>query len=157
MNRSLPPQHRGESAWLDNPLSSLQREVNRLFDHGFHGFLGAPMRAASVVPSVELRETDKAFEVSAELPGVDEKDVQVTFDKDTLTIRGEKKAERDETKEGYHVSERSYGSFLRQVHVSGAVDEGKISAHFAKGVLKVSLPKSAEAGSTEKKIAVQSA
>lgn len=157
MNRSMMPRDPRESGWLDNPFAALQKEVNRIFDDNVHGFLDALHRPGAVLPSLELHETDKTFEVSAELPGVEEKDVQVTFDKGLLTIRGEKKSEHDEDKDGYSVSERSYGSFRRQLRLSGPVDEAKMTATFAKGVLKVILPKQPEAKSTEKKIAVQSA
>jgi len=90
-----------------------------------------------------------------ELPGVDEKDVQVTFDDGVLTIKGEKKTEKEETKAGYHVSERSYGSFLRTLDLPTDIDAEKISAKCVKGVLKITLPKLAEAKSKAKKIEIR--
>lgn len=133
MFRSLIPFGRDER----DPFASLQREMNRLFDEAFQGV--PPVTAngkALLSPSVDVKETDKAVEVTAELPGIDEKDVQVTFADDVLTIKGEKKMEKEEAKEGYKISERSYGAFER-AWAFADVDADKIAANFAKGVLKV--------------------
>lgn len=155
MLRSLLPSRRSPLASFDEPFVSLQREMNRLFEDAFRGYPAAGNGHALITPSIEVKETDKAIEVAAELPGVDEKDVQVTFADGVLTIKGEKKSEKEETKAGYHVSERSYGAFLRSLDVAGGVDAEKISASCAKGVLKVVLPKLAEAQSKAKKIEIK--
>ena len=156
MFRSLMPFARRDELASD-PFMSLQREMNRLFDESFRGVPALTTNGGtSLSPSIDVKETDQAVEVSAELPGMDEKDVQVTFEDDVLTIKGEKKMEKEESKAGYYLSERSYGSFERSLRIPD-VDGDKISAAFAKGVLTVTLPKLAETKSRTRKIAIQSA
>jgi HSP20 family protein len=126
-----------------DPFLTLHREMNRLFDDVFRGF-GSPGLSPSREgrlgwPKVELSETDKALTVSAELPGMSEKDVQVEIANGVLTIRGEKKAEHKG--EGRYFSERYYGAFERQIPLDD-VQEDKVEAAFKNGVLTVSLPKS---------------
>jgi len=146
MFRSLLPSTRR----VNDPFLSLQREMNRLFDDAFGGYAtpartGGDGGARLLIPSVDVKETEKTIEVEAELPGVEEKDVQVTLEDNVLTIKGEKKAEKEETKKDYYSCERSYGSFLRSFELPANVDAGKVNATFAKGVLKVTLPKTAAA------------
>jgi HSP20 family protein len=123
-------------------FSSLQREINRVFENILDA---APMRnmpAAAAAPlRLDVNEDEKAFHVTADLPGLNEKDVEVTFQDGNLTIRGEKKVERDEKKDTWHIVERSYGSFARQLGFPSNVDAEKIDAKFDKGVLTVTLPK----------------
>ena len=109
------------------------------------------------MPTVDVSETDKAYEITAELPGMDEKNVEVKLANGLLTIKGEKQDEKEEKKKDYHMRERSYGSFERSFQVPDGVDADKIEANFKKGVLTVILPKSAEAQKAEKKITVKSA
>ena len=109
------------------------------------------------MPPADVSETDNAYEITAELPGMDEKNVEVKVANGVLTIRGEKQDEKEEKKKGYHMRERSYGSFERSFQVPDGVDADKIEANFKKGVLTVILPKSAEAQKAEKKITVKSA
>ena len=109
------------------------------------------------MPTVDISETDKAYEITAELPGMDEKNVEVKLANGLLTIKGEKQDEKEEKKKDYHMRERSYGSFERSFQVPDGVDADKIEANFKKGVLTVILPKSAEAQKAEKKITVKSA
>jgi len=111
----------------------------------------------ALAPSIDVSENDKGIEVTAELPGVDEKDVEVTLADNLLTIKGEKKSEREEKEEGSYVSERSYGSFQRSFSLPYEVDAGKVEAKFDKGVLKISLPKSPELKKKTKKIAIKGA
>jgi HSP20 family protein len=148
-----------------DPFLTLHREMNRLFDDVFRGFaplgpVGNPLIEGQFAwPRLELSETDKAVTVSAELPGLSEKDVQVEITSGVLSIRGEKKAERNhESKSatGYFskfVSERYYGSFERQVPVEG-VEEDKAQAEFKNGVLTVTLPKSEQSNRNVKRIAI---
>jgi len=151
MFRSLiPSSHR-----VGEPFSSLQREINRLFEDTFGAIEPTGDGKPFVMPSIDVKETDKAVEVEAELPGVDEKDVQVTFEDGVLTIKGEKKTQKEESKAGYRVSERSYGSFVRTLDLPSGIDADKISADCAKGVLKITLPKLAEARSKAKKIEIK--
>lgn len=143
------------------PFESLRREMDRLFDD-FHPGLPRirpgqvwPKAAWDVVPAVDVSEKDGAYEVTAELPGMAEKDIEVKLADGMLTIKGEKKEEKEEKEKDYYLSERRYGSFQRSFQVPEGIDTGRISANFAKGVLTVTLPKSAEAKQKEKKIEVK--
>jgi len=141
-----------------DPFFTLHREMNRLFEDVFRGFgsmggFGSPLMEGQFGwPKIELNETDKAVTVSAELPGLSEKDVQVEFANGVLSIRGEKKAERSE--EGKFFSERYYGSFARQIAIDG-VQEDKAEASFRNGVLTVTLPKTEQASQNVKRIAIK--
>ena len=143
--RSLMPVGRDRNvARSDNPFMSLQREIDRLFDdftRGLPAFSGAGTEA--MVPSVDVTENDKQIEITAELPGLEEKDVQVNFADNVLTIRGEKKAEKEEKDKTYRLVERSYGSFVRSLELPDGVDANAIKASIDKGVLKVTVPKPA--------------
>ena len=153
------------------PFESLRREIDRLFDD-FHPFdfrlpstrslfaheLPSLRNAGwSVAPAMDLVEKDKEYEITAELPGIDEKNVEIKLSNHTLTIKGEKKEEKEEKDKDYYLSERRYGSFQRSFQVPEGVDTGKIDASFSKGVLTVKLPKTAEAQKAEKKITVKAA
>jgi HSP20 family protein len=157
--RSLIPFGRyPESRDLDTALSTLQRQMNRMFEDTFRDVPVLRGDGKSLLePSMDVKETDKAIEIEAELPGVDEKDVEVTFEDGVLTVKGEKRAEKEEKKAGYYMSERSYGSFLRSIGVPSGIDVEKISANFDKGVLKVTLPKLPEAQTKSKRIEVKPA
>lgn len=151
MFRSLLPASRRS----DDTFLSLRQEMNRLFDDAFRGLPGfASNDKVVLAPSIDLKETDKAVEVQAELPGVDQKDVDVTYANGVLTIKGEKKAEKEESKAGYHFTERSYGSFLRSFSIDD-VDADKIQANFDKGVLRITLPKTPAAAAKTKKIEIR--
>ncbi|QQO19928.1 Hsp20/alpha crystallin family protein [Bradyrhizobium diazoefficiens] len=138
-----------------DPFLTLHREMNRLFDDVFRGFGGTMpsqlMQGRFGWPKVELSETDKALTVSAELPGLTEKDVEVEIAGGVLTVRGEKKAERNG--EGRYFTERFYGAFERQIPLEG-VEEDKAEASFRDGVLTISLPKSEKARESVKRIAI---
>lgn len=110
-----------------------------------------------VTPAMDLVEKEKAYEVTAELPSIDETDVEIKLANHTLTIRGEKTEEKEEKKKDYYLAERRYGSFQRSFQVPESVDTSRIEASFAKGVLKVMLPKTADAQKAEKKIEVEAA
>ncbi|HTV30000.1 MAG TPA: Hsp20/alpha crystallin family protein [Xanthobacteraceae bacterium] len=153
------------------PFESLRREVNRLFDDFDGGFWRAPFASSfldiapfrrpnvtfTAVPAVDIAETDKAYEITAELPGIDEKNVEVKVANGVLTIKGEKQEEKEEKNKDYYMRERSFGSFRRSFSVPEGVDGDKIDASFKKGVLSVTLPKSTEVPKAEKKIAVKAA
>ena len=143
-----------------DPFLAMRAEMDRVFDsflgRGF-GRLAAPAKVEDgdvVMPSIDVRETETEFVVEAELPGMDEKDVSVTLNNGILTLKGEKKSEREEKKDDYHLLERSYGSFQRSFQVSDTVDGEKVQADFEKGVLKVTLPKRPEAMKAEKRIPI---
>jgi HSP20 family protein len=106
---------------------------------------------------VDVAETDTAYEITAELPGMDEKNIEVNVANGGITIKGEKKEETEEKKKDYYVSERRYGSFERYFTLPEAADADKIAATFKNGVLKVTLPKTAEAQKPAKKIEIKAA
>jgi len=140
----------------DNPFMSLQREIDRLFDDFTRGFPAFSTGGGNeMLPSVDVTETDKQIEITAELPGLEEKDVQVNFADNVLTIRGEKKAEKEEKDKTFRLVERSYGSFVRSLQLPDGVDANTIKASIDKGVLKVTVPKPAPA--QVKKIDVKAA
>ena len=162
---AVPP-----AAPSQHPLMALRDEVDRLFDNFFptvagrHGLfdmdpfrrLGGWMRpGGDLATEVDVKETDDRFEITAELPGMDEKDVEVTLREGMLTISGEKKMETREEKANYHLTERSFGRFVRTFRLPNTADEDKISAEFTKGVLHVIVPKTAAAEPHEKKIEVK--
>ena len=150
------------------PFPNLRREIDRLFEEFSPDFWpgsarrnwlasGTSGKSAITVPAVDVAEKDDAFEITAELPGMEEKDIEVTLSNGGLLIRGEKNAEKEEKKKDYYLSERSYGSFERYFGLPDSVAPDKISASFRNGVLTVTLPKTAEARNGEKKIPVKSA
>jgi len=153
--KSLIPvgSERGVTRPLSNPFSALQQEVDRLFDGFSRSFSG--FAARDVMPSMDLSETDKEIEITTELPGLEEKDIQLNLADNVLTIRGEKKNEREENKKDYHLVERSYGSFTRAVQLPEGVNPDSIKAVMSKGVLKVTVPKPAPAQT--KKIDIKTA
>ena len=143
-----------------NPFAEMRAEMDRVFESflGPSVFSRTPLssraQAAMVDPDIDVRENDKEIVFEAELPGIDEKDVQVAVRDGVLSMKGEKKSERDEKKDTYHLVERSYGSFERSFRLPDSVDEEKIKADFTKGVLRVVVPKRAEAVKAEKKIPI---
>ena len=151
--RSVPVQRDRQ----EHPLEAFQREVNRLFDDFFRmpALSGDEGMFAAATPRVDVKETDAEYEVSAELPGIDEKDVELTLANNVLAIRGEKKTEREEKEKSYYLSERSFGSFRRTIPLPAEVDEDKVEAHFKNGVLTVRLPKSAAAQARTRRIEVK--
>ncbi|WP_235610725.1 Hsp20/alpha crystallin family protein [Bordetella sp. H567] len=133
---------------------SLHREVNRLFDDLFRNFdIGLPTaRAFSRWPNIEVAEEGQTVRVTAELPGMEEKDVEILLEEGTLTLRGEKRAEsRDNARQ---FSERFYGRFERVIPIGHDIDEGQVKASFENGVLTVTLPKTESAQSRVKRIPV---
>src|SRR4051812_7197017 len=145
----------------EHPILSLQREMNRLFDNFFSGFVPSPRHAweeglQAYNPRVDITETPKALEVTAELPGMKEDEVEITLTPDALGIKGEKHQEKEEKNKNYYRMERSYGSFQRLVPLPVNIDTSLAEATFKKGVLRVTLPKAGESRRDVKKIAVKS-
>lgn len=140
-------------------FGALQREINRMFDDVWHGHrLPAAFSGnGPMTLRVDVKETPTGLEISAELPGVDEKDISVELNDDVLTIKGEKKLEKDEKKDNYHVMERSYGMFQRVVPLPFAPKADAVQAQFAKGVLKVVLVRPPEEAQKTQKITVKAA
>lgn len=146
-----------------DPFVELHRQMNDLFASFFDDFGGSwlPSRRrgegllGDQMPRFEVAETDEAVEVTAEFPGMDEKDLHVTVDEGRLTVEGEKKEEHEEKKKTVHFSERRYGSFHRSIPLPPGIDLEHIEARFKKGVLRVTLPKNPEATNPRKHIAIQ--
>lgn len=144
------------------PFSALQQEMNRIFDDFFQGTNLSPFPAAggpagAFHPSMDVKEGEKEIVIYAELPGMDEKDVELLLEESSLVLKGEKKFEKEDKGEGYHTIERSYGSFHRVISLPREIDLNKAQARFKNGVLTVTLPKLEQAKEKGKKIPIQSA
>ena len=150
--------------WPDdkNPsdvFSNLHQEIDRVFDQ----FAGSRLRPfgdlmagnGKLSPRVNLTETETEIEVTAELPGVEEKDIDVSLNDDFLTIKGEKKMDTEKSEDDYKMVERSYGSFERSMRLPCEVNFDKVNATFKNGVLTIKLPKSPEAAAKTHKIAIK--
>jgi HSP20 family protein len=153
------------------PFESLRREVDRLFEDFQLGSWRSPFGRSvfdvqpfwrgeigwGKAPAVDIVDKGNAYEITAELPGMDESNIDVKFADGTLTIKGEKRDEKEEKKKEYCLSERRYGSFQRSFGVPDGVDADKIEANFKNGVLTVTLPKTPQGQRSEKKIAIKKA
>ncbi|MFA6920726.1 MAG: Hsp20/alpha crystallin family protein [Gallionella sp.] len=142
-----------------NPIIAFQDEVNKLF-HDFFGDVSLPSwfrNAEAVSPAMDVAENEKEFKVTAELPGLDAKNVHITAADGYVTIKGEKKQEEKEERAGYFRQERSYGSFQRVVSLPDTANFDKAEASFKNGVLTLSIPKKAGAQSKERTIEVKQA
>ena len=142
----------------ENPFFALQHRMNRIFDD----FLGEPFDLFGTtagtnmfVPMMNISETEKEITITADMPGIEEKDLDISVSKGELTIKGEKKKETEEKNKNYYRMERSYGSFSRTVALPEGVDESKIDAELKKGVLKLTIPRLAEAVQPRKKIEIK--
>lgn len=141
-------------------LTSLQKEMNRLFDDfgrniGFGLNWMEPLCEFNA--KLDVKDNDKAIEVTAELPGVELKDIHVSFDRGNLVLRGEKRSEKEESDKGYYRMERSFGSFHRVIPMPTAVHEDKATATYKDGILKILVPKNHQPAAAEKKIEVKGA
>lgn len=142
-----------------DPFATMRREMDRLFENFGHGF-SSPMAFDTdgfLSPKVDVAETDKGLELTAELPGIDQKDIQLDITDGILTLKAEHhtdKEQKDEAKH-YHLVERSHGTFLRRLALPFEPDEDKVEANFNKGVLSVFVPRSAKAETQVKKIAIK--
>lgn len=149
------------------PTSGLFDDFRKEMDSLVNGFFGSdrqmPARsrllsnlpAGLVNPAIDVSENDDAIILTAELPGMVEDDVDLTIREGVLTLKGEKKHERDEEKDSVHVSERSYGSFQRVMPIPDRVDSEKITAKFDKGVLVVTMPKKPESVAAARKVSIE--
>lgn len=145
----------------EEPFLDLKRGVDRLYDDffsrpfGLWPFFDEPGFMGNLAPHIDMSESDKEITISAELPGMEPEDIHVTLDRNTLTISGEKRAEKEEQGKRFYRLERSYGSFYRSIPLPDEVDEDKIDATFRRGVLKIKLPKTAQAQKRSKRITVK--
>lgn len=141
-SRFLMPFGSRGPAGRGDPFLDLHREMNRLFDDTFRGMSGGERGGTMLAPRVDIHEKNDRIEVCAELPGVAQKDIDLSIDGDTLTIRGEKRKERKDA--DAHVVERNYGSFQRSIQLPFAPDPDKVEASCDNGVLTVSIPNEAQ-------------
>jgi HSP20 family protein len=162
-NRDLTPWRRHGvqpmQGYPRDPFASFRREIDRLFEDFFapgeSRSFAAPALAQGVVsPSIDVHETDQAYTVTAELPGLDAKDIEIHLDDNALTLRGEKRSEREEDEGGRRYSERSYGRFERTIPFASEVDADRVEASFENGLLKVALPKNPRARDTSRRIRI---
>ena len=165
------PVERSAALQVWRPFESLRREVDRLFDDFDGGRWRFPFRRSefdiepfwrremgwSAAPAVDIAEKDNAYEITAELPGMDEKNIEVKLVNGSLMIKGEKQQEKEEKKKDYYLHERHFGAFERRFAIPENADPDKIDAAFKKGVLTVTIPKKPEAHKPEKKIEVKAA
>ena len=156
---------------LADPFGSLRNEMDRLFDRFAAGLRLPPWRGpfdfepawrhessfSFAAPAMDVTEDEKAYKITAEMPGLDEKSIEVSVADDMLTLTGEKREEKEEKNKNRYISERAYGSFQRRFALPDSVDRDKIAAELTKGVLTITLPKKAEARKPTKKIAVKAA
>lgn len=140
---------------LIEPFSQLRSEVDRLFDYFPLRMPNLRFPRGAAVPAIDMTETAKAYKVTAELPGIDADNVEVSFEDGFLRISGEKQEQREEQEEGYRLAERTYGSFERMLELPSSVQGDKIKAKFKDGVLTVTLPKDERALAKAKRIAVE--
>ena len=154
--RGLPIRHVSDV----QPLDLFRGGIGRIFDDFFTGFSIRPFSSLmddmeTFSPRIDMTEDEKAIHVNAELPGLDEKDIDISLSSDSITISGEKKDEIESRGDNYYCSERSYGSFTRVLPIED-VDVEKVEATFKKGVLNITLPKLAGGKRSHRKIAVKS-
>ena len=132
-----------------SPILQLHREIDRLFDNAFRGG-GFPALAVQrlpadwsgmLMPALDIQEADKQYKIALELPGVEEKDIQITLDNDVLVVRGEKRQEQEKKESGFHRIERSYGSFQRALNLPDDANQDSIKANFKNGVLTITMDK----------------
>lgn len=143
-------------------IASLHREMDRLFDSLWSDDLRSSLLSGDwsrmeITPQLDVAEDDKSFSVKVDLPGMDEKDVDITLSDRVLTIRGKKEEEKETKEKDYYRRERAYGSFRRSIEIPAAVDSSRIDASFKKGVLTIDLPKTKEAQDKVKHIEVKAA
>jgi len=135
-------------------LESLRREMDRLWERFYREVFPSEPREREWAPSVDLCETKDHFLVKVDLPGMEAKDIDISLSGDVLSIRGQKREERKEEGESYHITERRYGSFSRSLELPAGVESENIAAEYKNGVLRLTLPKTPEAKEKEIKITV---
>jgi len=155
-SRSSWPFEEGE----ESPFFALQRRMNRLFEDFFSDAEGtlspaSELRTAGFSPRINLNESEKEIVITAELPGMEEKDFEVSLDRDSLVISGEKHTEHRKSEKGRSYYERSAGSFRRTIPLSCRIDEDGVKATYKNGILTLTLPKTAEAQKETRKISVK--
>ncbi|NPV87101.1 MAG: Hsp20/alpha crystallin family protein [Anaerolineae bacterium] len=162
--KALLPWNRGKSLAVrreSDPFLTLRREMNRLFDEFYaNPFSLAPFESlwqseGEFMPQIDISETDKEFTITADLPGIDDKDIEVSVSNNVISISGKKEAQKTEKGRNYYHVERSFGSFHRDIPLRMEIDEDKVEARFDKGVLTITAPKRPEAIENVKRVQVK--
>jgi len=135
-------------------LTTIRDEMDKIWNRFAREWPSLEHFRGEWAPSLDVSESKDEIIVKAELPGMDVKDIDISLSGGILTIKGEKKQEKEEKEENYHIIERSYGKFIRSVQLPGEVKSDKINASYKDGVLNITLPKSEEAKKKEVKIKV---
>lgn len=154
--RNLPARREEEY-----PVVTLQKQINQMFDSFFRGSEWSPFGEMAewreeFSPRIDVKESDKEIDITAELPGIDEKDIDVLLDRDMLTLKGEKREEKEEKSKNYWHMERRYGSFHRVIPLPEEIDKEDIKANFKKGILHIKIPKTAKVEPAGRKITIKS-
>lgn len=140
-----------------DPIFSLRREIDRMFDEIFDGFGNSAYRSVNLRPAIDITENDKELVISADMPGLDEKDLDVSLVGDVLSIKGEKRAEHEQKNGDHYYVERRFGSFSRSVRLPFEVDDQEVEAKYDKGVLTIRVPKPAELQRAVRRIPIKAA
>lgn len=135
---------------------TLQDRINRVFRESYSGGQDESLTTSSFAPAVDVYEDEHKVSLKIEVPGIEEKDLDIRVENNTLSVHGERKIEKEEKEENYRRVERQYGSFTRTFNLPQTVDTDKVSANYDKGVLKITLPKKAEAKPKQIKVSVGS-
>ena len=174
--KTVETKSRTKTGELVTPLATLREEIDNVFERFSEDWPSIPkligkgwtypladlerhvrLPKLEITPRVDVSESDNAYEISIELPGMTEKEIEVTISDDSLTVKGEKKVEHEEKKKNYHVSERSYGSFQRTFRVPSGVNHDGVEANYAKGILNILLPKTELAKKNTRSISIKAA
>lgn len=162
-NRHITPWHHRRGSELDvrrdtDPILKMQREMNRMFESFFDNPFGA-MRSMEnwegFAPNIDVYETDKEIKMDVELPGMDEKNIDISLHNGILTISGKREDEETQKEKSYYRHERTFGSFRRSIQLPDEVDEDRIDASYSKGILKITLPKSEQSVTSRRKIEIK--
>lgn len=137
-------------------MSTLQERMNRLFNDQFGAITHDEALTGNFIPPVDVYEDENSIQVRLEVPGIDEKDIDIRLENNVLTVRGERKFEKDEKEENFHLVERRYGAFTRSFTLPTTVNSEDVQADYDKGVLKIRLPKRAEAKPKQIKVNINS-
>lgn len=158
LNQSLVPQRLSPRALFDrDPFTSVKRELDRAVDDFWRmpQLRGFGADAARTFPSLEVRETDKAYQVTADLAGFEQKDVQIDLEDNVLVLQGERRDEHSESGDGRYYTERAYGRFERRIPLDHEIEADKVQARLKNGVLDIEVPKSKQAQSRSRRIEVK--
>ena len=157
----IRPQRSGRDSAVSHPLMRFHNEIDQIFDQFYHGFPLFPLRwpqerskGGVVFPQLNIVENKNAYTITVDVPGVEEKDIELTVQEGALTIRGEKQTEKEDQDNQYHRVERSYGSFQRVLSLPADAEEDKIDAKFKNGVLTITVAKNTTMTSSGRKIAI---